>query len=213
MLYSKAVFVSDVGRTMNRLELDAIVAQSVDLDLLLASLDTKCQNLSHLVIESNKCTDLSLLDNISSSLKTLKLTVNPYKCDLKLIAKFKSLTCLSISNTSSISDIIGNSECTILSGIFSLGNLETLTLEGFKALKLIAIGARSGKLVHLKQIALRRMMDYSLEHVRLVASKLTCLQYFEIDDTYDLLNEIDDIFFSLSASFENIFFTSLPLLP
>ena len=197
---------------MNRLELDAVIGQNVDLDHFLASLDTKCQNLSHLVIESNKCTNLSLLDNLSSSLKTLKLTVNPYICDLKLIGKFKNLRRLSISNASPISDIIENSDCTILSGIFSLDNLETLTLEGFKALKLIAIGARSGKLLRLKQIALRRMMDYNLEHVRLVASKLTSLHYFEIDDSYDLADEIEEIFCSISPSFEKIFFTSLPLL-
>ena len=85
-------------------------------------------------------------------------------------------------------------------------------MEGFKALRLIAIGARSGKLGHLRQLALRRMMDYNLQYVRTVAARLPRLQYFEIDDTYDLVNEIEEIFISLSPLFENILFTSLPLL-
>ena len=129
-----------------------------------------------------------------------------------MIEKFKNLNRLSISNVSSITDIVGNSDLSILSGVFKLKKLEVLTLEGFKALRLIAIGARSGKLGHLRQLALRRMMDYNMEHVRVVASRLPRLQYFEIDDTYDLVNEIEEIFISVSPQFENILFTSLPLL-
>ena len=198
---------------MRRLEVDSLLTRNVDLNLLLANLDIKCKLLTHLVIESDKWTNLSLLENLSCSLKILELTVNPYICDLKLIGRFRNLSSLTVRNASSILDIDGNSDLTILSGIISLGKLEVLVLEGFQALRLIAIAARSGKLRNLKQIALRRMMDYNVEHVRLVASKLPELRYFEIDDTYDLGNEIEPIFCSLSPSFENIFFTSLPLLP
>ena len=204
--------VSDVGWRMKHLEVDGVIARYVDLDVFLSALDVRCRNLTHLIIETSKGINLSLLDNLSSSLKSLKLTVNPKICDLKLIEKFKNLQRLSISNVSSISDIVGNSDLTILSGVFKLSKLEILTLEGFKALRLIAIGARSGKLGHLRQIALRRMMDYNIEHVRTVAARLPRLQYFEIDDTYDLGNEIEEIFISVSPLFENILFTSFPLL-
>lgn len=197
---------------MTQLELDGIIAQYVDLDLFLPALDLRCKTLTTLSIETSKGLNLNLLANLSSSLTSLKLAVNPNICDLKMIEKFKNLQRLSISNVSSISDIVGNSDLTILSGVFKLSKLEVLTLEGFKALRLIAIGARSGKLGHLRQIALRRMMDYNIEHVRIVASRLPRLQYFEIDDTYDLVNEIEEIFISVSPLFKNIFFTSLPLL-
>ena len=197
---------------MTQLELDGIIAQYVDLDLFLPALDLRCKTLTTLSIETSKGLNLNLLANLSFSLTSLKLAVNPNICDLKMIEKFKNLQRLSISNVSSISDIVGNSDLTILSGVFKLSKLEVLTLEGFKALRLIAIGARSGKLGHLRQIALRRMMDYNIEHVRIVASRLPRLQYFEIDDTYDLVNEIEEIFLSVSPLFENILFTSLPLL-
>ena len=197
---------------MNQLELDGAIAQYVDLDQLLPRLDLRCKNLTNLIIETSKGINLNLLANLASTLTSLKLTVNPSICDLKMIEKFKNLQRLSVSNVSSISDIVGNSDLTILSGVFKLSKLEVLTLEGFKALRLIAIGARSGKLGHLRQIALRRMMDYNIEHVRIVASRLPRLQYFEIDDTYDLVNEIEEIFLSVSPLFENILFTSLPLL-
>ena len=197
---------------MTQLELDGIIAQYVDLDLFLPALDLRCKTLTTLSIETSKGLNLNLLANLSSSLTSLKLAVNPNICDLKMIEKFKNLQRLSISNVSSISDIVGNSDLTILSGVFKLSKLEVLTLEGFKALRLIAIGARSGKLGHLRQIALRRMMDYNIEHVRIVASRLPRLQYFEIDDTYDLVNEVEEIFISVSPLFKNIFFTSLPLL-
>lgn len=204
--------VSDIGWGMKQLEVDGVVARFVDLNLFLPALDLRCKNLTHLIIETSKGINLNLLDNLSSSLKSLKLSVNPSTCDLKMIEKFKNLQRLSISNVSSISDIVENSDLTILSGVFKLSKLEVLTLEGFKALRLIAIGARSGKLGHLRQLALRRMMDYNLQYVRTVAARLPRLQYFEIDDTYDLVNEIEEIFISLSPLFENILFTSLPLL-
>ena len=197
---------------MNHLEVDGVVAQYVDLDQLLPALALRCKNLTNLTIETSKAVNLNLLANIAPSITSLKLTVNPNICDLKIIEKFTNLRRLSITNVSSISDIVGSSDVTMLSGIFKLSKLEVLTLEGFKALRLIAIGARSGKLGHLRQIALRRMMDYNIQHVRVVATRLPRLQYFEIDDTYDLVNEIEEIFLSVSPLFENILFTSLPLL-
>ena len=106
---------------MRRLELDSLLTRNVDLDLLLANLDIKCKLLTHLVIESDKWTNLSLLENLSCSLKILELTVNPYICDLKLIGRFRNLSSLTVRNASSILDIDGNSDLTILSGIISLG--------------------------------------------------------------------------------------------
>ena len=204
--------VSDIGWRMSHLEVDSVVSQYVDLAEFLPAVALRCKNLTNLTIETSKGLDLNLLANIASSITSLKLAVNPNICDLKMIEKFKNLRRLSISNVSSISDIVENSDLTILSGVFKLSKLEVLTLEGFKALRLIAIGARSGKLGHLRQLALRRMMDYNLQYVRTVAARLPRLQYFEIDDTYDLVNEIEEIFISLSPLFENILFTSLPLL-
>ena len=207
-----ALIVSDVGYTMRRLEVDSVIAHHLDMDLTLSTIDLKCENLSHLVIQSDKCINLNQLENLSCSLKSLKLTVNPYICDLGLIGKFRNLRTLSLSNVSSISDINGDYEAAIFIGIFSLSKLEALTLQGFQALRMIAVGASSGKLRNLKKIALRRTMDYSLDDVKIIASRLPRLQYFEIDDTYDIVSEIEEIFSSVSPMFDKILFTSLPLL-
>ena len=210
-------YYSESGPPMRSLTIDETIGKKISVPRILESIhqDKQGQLLEHLHLET--ITDLACLQHLVKSLTRLRVSVSPIHADHNLISKFKHLKCLHVKVESKISQLGDNFELgvdNLLDGVLSLANLETLILESFlgglnKFANSLADGHHFSK---LEKLAFRLLMDVSGGDVYKVANILPQLSYFEIDDSFDILDEVPDIIENVSVKFKTIYFTSLPQL-
>ena len=104
-------------------------------------------------------------------------------------------------------------ESNYIDGILTMEGLEELILEGvMRGFRKLARGLNDGKMKKLKSLALRYLLDIASEDIVTIVSSLEHLEYLEIDDTHDIMGEVNEVTDALQEEFSQVVFTNLPLL-